>query len=310
MTGSLPSSDAQSGSGGLSGASNGMGRRATALARAKLNLSLEIEGVRDDGMHLLNSVVCSISLSDRVTLTTRSDESSTLEVLGENVGPDTLNLALKAATLFQESFGGPGFDILLEKVIPVGAGMGGGSADAAAVLVLARHLFAGNVSDAELARIGNGLGADVPFCITGGLARMRGVGEVIERAEIPASLAGASLVLAVPDFWMPTAEVYVAWDKSPKRGRPDRVPAPLVGVVDQFVNDLEPAAETLVPSMRDCRYALTELLGSPARMTGSGSAVFGFLPPEPRRSDVASGLGERFDRFWQCRVEGAGVAIL
>lgn len=282
---------------------------ATALARAKINFTLEIEGVRDDGLHLLDSLVCSISLADRVVLTTSQASTSTLDTGGADAGPDTLNLALKAAALFKERFGGPNFDIVLDKQIPIGAGLGGGSADAAAVLVLANLLSDTGADLSELQAIGAQLGADVPFCVTGGLARMRGIGDEVAGLEIPDALLRASIVLATPGFPMPTAEVYAAWDRAPAMGAPDTLPEPLRGIAETFANDLEPAAEALVPDMRRLRHKFAQLLGGPARMTGSGSAFFGFAHSPEHAAEVASKLRRHFELVWVCSPELECIAI-
>lgn len=281
---------------------------ATALAHAKLNYSLEIVGLRDDGMHLLNSVVGSISLADRVTATLRGDDLLTLEVIGDGTGPDPLNLALKAATLFRERYGLMGLHIVVEKAIPVGSGMGGGSADAAAVLHLARALSGVEVSDGDLASIGAELGADVPFCVTGGAALMTGIGEVIE--PLPGVALDTPIVVAVPKFWMPTSEVYAAWDRAPRRGEVAETPHPLEGIVEKYANDLEPVAESLVPELAKLRRIFSEALGSPARMTGSGSALMGFADSAEHATATARSIASRFAQVLVTAPAERGVELL
>lgn len=285
-------------------------RSATALAHAKLNLTLRVTGVRDDGMHLLDSLMCSISLTDRVTLTERSDDVVTVESIGADIGPDFANLALKAAKLFQEEFGGAGYDIVLEKEIPAGAGLGGGSADAAATLRLARHITGWEMSDAALAEIGTELGADIPFCLGGGLAQVSGIGDVLQPVEMHDALYDAVVVLGIPNFAMPTGDVYAAWDRNPATGTRDVVPACLTQVADRFVNDLEPPAEELVPELHSLRAALSTAIGSPARMTGSGSGIFGFARSMREANKAARRVADSFAAVLLCRPVRSGVEIL
>lgn len=283
---------------------------AEALAHAKLNLTLEITGRRNDGMHLLDSLMCSITLADRVRLTRRSDDLVTVETRGVDAGPDFANLALKAAKVFQEEFGGSGYDIVLEKEIPAGAGLGGGSADAAATLHLARYLSGLEVGNEALAGIGAELGADIPFCIDGGLARVTGVGDAVHPAEMDDALFDAVIVLGIPDFAMPTADVYAAWDRAPATGTKDVVPSCLSLVTRRFANDLEPAAETLVPELRGLRDSLSKAIGGPARMTGSGSAVFGFVRSMRDANKAARRVAQRFSAVLICRPCRSAVEIL
>lgn len=280
------------------------------MAHAKLNLTLRITGVRDDGMHLLDSLMCSISLADRITLTERSDEIVTVETKGADIGPDFANLALKAAKVFQEEFGGAGYDIVLEKEIPAGAGLGGGSADAAATLRLARDISGREASDAQLVEIGAELGADIPFCLSGGLARVSGIGDVLRPKEMHEALYDAVVVLGIPNFAMPTGDVFAAWDRNPASGTPDVVPACLAQVADRFVNDLEPPAESLVPELHRLRGALSTAIGSPARMTGSGSGIFGFARSMREANKAARRVAGDFAAVLLCRPVRSGVEVL
>ncbi len=148
------------------------------IANAKINFTLDIKGKREDGYHLLDSVMQSVSLCDTVTVN-KSDlicvSCSDGEISGEG------NIAFKAAKTFfefTEIFGGA--DIYIEKKIPKAAGLGGGSADAAAVIVGLDRLYKTNLSVESLCEIGLKVGADVPFCIMGATARVKGIGEIIE----------------------------------------------------------------------------------------------------------------------------------
>ncbi len=148
------------------------------IANAKINFTLDIKGKREDGYHLLDSVMQSVSLSDTVTLE-KSDNITVSCSDGEISGES--NIAFKAAkTFFDFTKISGGVDIYIEKNIPKAAGLGGGSADAAAVIVGLDKLYKTNLSIENLCKIGLKVGADVPFCIVGATARVKGIGEVLE----------------------------------------------------------------------------------------------------------------------------------
>lgn len=213
-------------------------------APAKLTLSLRVTGVRGDGYHLLDAEMISLDLSDGLNFT----DGDGLEVVnctlgGQAVGSGEDNLvrrALRAA--------GRRAHVRLQKRIPPGAGLGGGSADAAAVLRWA------GVSDMVVAAE---LGADVPFCLVGGRARVSGVGEVVE----PLAFEDRSFVLALLPFGIATAAVYGAWDELGRR--------PGGGS-----NDLEQAAVAVEPRLALWRDHLNEVSGQEPRLAGSGSTWF------------------------------------
>jgi 4-diphosphocytidyl-2-C-methyl-D-erythritol kinase len=210
-------------------------------ALAKLTLSLHVTGTRADGFHELDAVLVSID-EPRDTLTIRAAARTTLTVDGPfatGVPVDDTNLAWRAADAC-----GATVAIGLHKGIPSGAGLGGGSADAAAVLVALG-------GDAALAPA---LGADVAFCMNGGRARVRGIGDIVEPVE-PQPLA---IVVATPPFGCATADVYRAWDE--------------LGGPRDAVNDLQPAAQHVEPRLADFRRDLEAAAGAPAILAGSGSS--------------------------------------
>jgi 4-diphosphocytidyl-2-C-methyl-D-erythritol kinase len=160
----------------------------------------------------------------------------------------------------------PRVSLALKKDIPAGAGLGGGSADAAAVLVaLDRLLHIGASSDA-LAAIGAGLGSDVPFCVHGGAARMRGRGEHIDVVTVPR----LHVLVAVPSFAIATPAVYRAWDDLGGPASTRVVPGP--ADIGDLTNDLEPAAERVEPRLAEFRAELERAVKAPAILAGSGSA--------------------------------------
>lgn len=172
-------------------------RSLSLTAAAKINLYLEITGDRPDGYHELVMVLQSIDLRDRITLRRRSDDHLTLEVIPEGLAPaDATNLALRAARiLWERTPNVGGVHITLEKHIPVGGGLAGGSTDGAAVLVGLNHFWDLGLNHADLCTLAAQLGSDVPFCLQGGTALATGRGEVV--TPLP-NVGSLTMVLAKP----------------------------------------------------------------------------------------------------------------
>ena len=277
-----------------------MTRDVRVVARAKLTLSLRVLGRRSDGYHELEALVVSLrEPHDVVGLRIQAPFGVRVRLSGRAVAGvpiDDTNLAARAARVLLEAAAdgedpGPwaasGLDISLHKAIPAGAGLGGGSADAAGTLVGGARLLGLSFDSAALAALGAGLGSDVPFCVAGGAAWMRGRGEIVEPLSGFSGWAGLSarpdsdggglpLVVAVPPFSLATPAVYRAWDDlgGPSSTRIVPLPPALagLGLPESLVNDLEPAAEHVEPRLRPFREALEALAGGSALLAGSGSA--------------------------------------
>lgn len=271
------------------------------LAYAKLNLVLRVVGRREDGYHLLQSLFCAVDLADEIVLEP-IPRGVELDAPAE-LGPGEANLAYRAARAVLPG-GEPGVRIVLRKRIPVGAGLGGGSSDAAAVLAGLNRLFSLGRSPAELRELGTGLGADVPFFLGVSPAWVEGVGDRITAVDVP--VPGAFLVL-VPPFGLPTAEVYRKYDDL---GLPPSPPGP-VPAVPPFPNDLWPAAAALRPELREHRGLLDVLPSLGVGMTGSGSALFAAFPSraEAERARAALRLPPGAGAFVAAPV-GAGYKFV
>jgi len=232
----------------------------------------------------------------------------TFSVDGEtdDVPTNRENLAYRAADdlLLAAGRSGHGVRLGLRKKIPAGAGLGGGSADAAATLLALRRMLEVDIDDARLAEIGAAIGSDVPFCLSGGAAWIGGRGEELE----PVDLAmGLPFLVALPPFRLSTEAVYAAWDDlgGPSSDRRLPVPAgPLEPLLNELVNDLEPAAESIEPRVRAFRERLEDTAHSPAVLAGSGSAYVVPLPV-----DVAdhAGLARRVSRTMKVPVVAAST---
>ena len=247
-------------------------------APAKINLSLRVVGRRTDGYHLLDSYVVPISLFDSIAISIEpagvpgiSFSSDHPELRGD------VDLTVRAARLFMARTGTClKVDISLTKEIPIGAGLGGGSSDAAAVLLALRRATGVPRERDSVREWSVELGADVPFFAIGRPARIRGIGELV--TPIPSPFRGA-LVVAFPGTGLATAEVYRAYGDSltnkPVESTIRGSALESVPLKDDLVNDLEGAATRILPAVETLKSRLRELGAAGALMTGSGSAVFG-----------------------------------
>ena len=260
----------------------------TVLAPAKINLALHVTGRRADGYHLLDSLVVFADIADRVTVALADAPSLTVSgprASGVPVGPT--NLCLRAAGFF-------GFSarIHLEKHLPAEAGIGGGSADAAAVLrALSRLTGRAVPGGAEV------LGADVPVCLVEGAVRMRGIGERLD--PVP-GLGPLDAVLVNPGVGMPTPRVFAALESADNPGLPDM---PAGAALSDWLlatrNDLEPPARALEPGITDTLAALADQPGCTlSRMSGSGATCFGLYADRAAAEAAAQALASDHPDWW------------
>ncbi len=249
-------------------------------APAKLNLFLHIVGKRPDGYHLLESVFVLIDWADTLHVERRSDgRLQRHDVLGGDLPAD--DLCLRAARLLQAETGcALGADIHLEKRLPAGAGMGGGSSDAATTLLALNRLWDLRLPLSRLLTLGLKLGADVPFFLGGGPAFVEGIGEILHPVTLPAQRFA---VLKGP-AGLATKEIFSRHllARSEKLAIVAGFPASagtaeqISAAVESGRNDLQPAAEAISSEVRDALALLSKQFGN-ARMTGSGAAVFSVL---------------------------------
>ncbi|WP_457637127.1 4-(cytidine 5'-diphospho)-2-C-methyl-D-erythritol kinase [Oceanithermus sp.] len=272
-------------------------------ALAKLNLGLAVRGRRADGYHEIHTIFATIDLADELELRA-SDEGVWLEVQGpEDVPRGLENLAWRAASLYlQESGAGGGVEIRLKKDIPASAGLGGGSADAAAVLRGMAKLYPSGVDLTALARR---LGADVPFLLRGGLAEGRGVGDELAFLE-PAE---AHFVLVKPLFAVPTAGAYGALEE--RDFGPDLDVAGILRALRQgeappWRNDLERPVFFAYPPLADLKKLLQGYGLGGVLMSGSGSTLFAPVESREKAEQYADALGRRYPGFWTRAVSLAG----
>lgn len=258
-----------------------------ATANAKLNLALNVRSIRDDGYHPIRGVFQSIDWSDHVEID--DGDADWVVVLGEAAPDDTTNLAWVAADAVRTAAGSEEpMRVTVDKAIPSGSGLGGGSADAAAALIIASHRF--GVSFEEVRRLAVEIGADVPFALVGGTAEVAGIGELV--APQP-DAAGFTFAIVVPDVSLATPEVFAAWDDLDGPAGPvfpvSALP-PVLRDLAPLANDLYPAAVAVAPELDDWRAELEAAWGIPVAMTGSGSGLFGYFMDRSEAEDALAAV--------------------
>lgn len=278
-------------------------------AAAKLNLSLDILGIRPDGYHEMDMVMQTIDLFDDVELS----KAGTISVFSDGSPDGPENLAWKAAeAFFRAAKRSGGARIRLTKRIPAQAGMAGGSADAAAVLIGLNTLYDACLSPEALRDAGLSVGADVPYCLIGGTARVRGIGEIVE--PMPPFLSGY-LVVAKPAIGISTAEAFRRFDRAENLRHPDI--AALLSVMEKgqldalslfMENVLEQSEQN--ETVETLRQELLKNGALAARMTGSGSAVFGLFSEKEAASRCAVALARENRQIFVTKPYPKGITLL
>jgi 4-diphosphocytidyl-2-C-methyl-D-erythritol kinase len=286
------------------------------LSFAKVNLHLEVLRRREDGFHELRTIFQTIDLADEIELVPAraGGQKVELEIAGAALAADESNLAWRAADRFLARWGkaGEGVRIRLRKRIPIGGGLGGGSSNAATVLLGLCALLGRNPGLAALEEVGAGLGSDVPFFLHGGTGLGTGRGERIESLPDPAAPA-LELWLAVPPVQVSTKEVFSAhrvaalsgagaaaarWRPGERGGEWSGGIAALPAAWRSLLgwNDLEPTCLALYPAVRDVYNRLSESGAQAVRLSGSGSTIFAQFAD--RTSAEAAGEGLAGDSIW------------
>lgn len=278
-------------------------------AFAKLNLTLDILGKRPDGYHDLRMVMQSITLADTLTLEENQGEGLRVSANLRFLPTGEKNLAAAAALRFWEALGrGPeDLDIHIQKRIPVCAGMAGGSSDAAAVL-RALNLRAGTpFSPLELARLGEQVGSDVPYCVLGGTALAEGRGEQL--TSLP-PLPRCWVVACKPDFPISTPELFAQADRVKLRRRPDTAgllsaleAGDLGGVARRMYNVFEDVLPPrLYARVAEIKNELVQRGALGANMSGSGPTAFGLFDCQEAAEEARTSLAERYRDTFLCET--------
>jgi 4-diphosphocytidyl-2-C-methyl-D-erythritol kinase len=273
-------------------------RALSVRAPAKINLFLRVLGRRSDGYHELETLFQAVDLCDHVSVT-RVEDGVTLDVEGADLGPARQNLAHRAArALLAETEASLGFHVRLRKRIPAGAGLGGGSSDAAAVLRTANALLPEPVGPKTLSALGASLGSDVPFFL-GSSALAWGTGRG-ERVEALPTLPEAAVVLVLPPVHVATGAAYTALSEARAQGgeapcfaHVADTPSTWGEVAAAARNDFEEVVPGMVPEVALALLALRDSGASPALLSGSGGACFGIFPDARAAAAAADSLRAR-----------------
>jgi len=281
-------------------------------AWAKVNLTLHVTGRRPDGYHLLDSLIVFAGVGDEIEIAPAPDLTLTVDgpfakalsgatTPRAGAGAPPANLVMAAAECLRARFGvTAGAALRLHKHLPVAAGIGGGSADAAATLKGLVRLWGLNAADAEVAGLGATLGADVPVCLAGGACFVGGIGECVDPAP---PLPPAWLVLVNPGVPLSTAAVFAArrgaYSKGIRWRHPISDPHALAARLAEGGNDLEDAARGLVPQLSEVLAALERAPGCLlARMSGSGATCFGLFAGPGAAKDAAARIDAAHPPWW------------
>nr|EJQ87704.1 4-diphosphocytidyl-2-C-methyl-D-erythritol kinase [Bacillus cereus HuA4-10] len=277
-------------------------------APAKINLSLDVLGKRQDGYHEVKMIMTTIDLADRLELMELAEDR--IEILSHNryVPDDQRNLAYQAAKLLKEKFNvKKGVSITIEKTIPVAAGLAGGSSDAAATLRGLNKLWNLGLTIEELAELGAEIGSDVSFCVYGGTAVATGRGEKIEHIKTPPS---CWVILAKPHIGVSTADVY-------GNLKLNRVTHPNVdkmvevindgdykGICDTVGNVLEDVTFVMHPEVARIKAQMKRFGADAVLMSGSGPTVFGLVHHDSRMHRIYNGLKGFCEQVYAVRLLG------
>lgn len=287
----------------------------TVKANAKINLLLDITGVKPNGYHSLFTVMQSVSLGDTVTVEKTDGDDITVSCTVPGVPTDSRNIVYKCAVKFFEYAGiteKRGVHIHIDKVTPFCAGMGGGSADGAAVLVALNKIFRTDYSEKILCRIGVKVGADIPFCIVGGTALALDTGAVV--APLP-EIEDYYIVIVKPNDGVSTKEAYDAVDSLEYIKHPKNYT--MLGFLadGDFDNALKLCSNVFeqafeVAGRVDIKNICNNNGAVAACMTGSGSAVFGIFKDKAKAEACVNELKKIFGNVYLCTPEKTGVEII
>ena len=280
---------------------------------AKLNYSLDVHAKRPDGYHDLTMVMGSVSLWDDVEVSLRSDGQIEAVCSLSWLPRDERNLAVRAARVFFDAVGGvSGADIRIKKRVPVGAGMAGGSTDAAAVLRALNVLTGANYPAERLRELALAVGSDVPYCVTGGMMLAEGRGEIL--SPLP-ELPGGWIVICKPPFSVSTAELFGRIDKRRITAHPDTQglcaalrAGDLRGAARRMYNVFEEALPRSSAEIGSIRGALLDGGALGAMMTGTGSAVFGVFEERAAAEAAHEHLSQTYRECFLVRpVDGLAI---
>ena len=287
----------------------------TLKSRAKINLSIDVLGKRQDGYHLVEMIMQTIDLYDLIEINEKDNDQITIKSTSDEIPLDCNNLVYKAANLIKKTFNiNKGVEIHIKKNIPVAAGMAGGSSNAAAVLVGLNKLWNLNLSNQQLEKIGLKLGADVPFCINGGAVLASGIGE--ELTPIKGLTKDVCILVCKPDLFVSTKEVYECIDSKDIDKRPNNKflieclkNEDTRQLAENVFNVLEGVTMDKHPVIQQIKDIMTNNRALGAMMSGSGPTVFGLYENREDAVKCKAILEKQFKQTFVVACEEKGVEV-
>ena len=287
----------------------------TLKSRAKINLSIDVLGKRQDGYHLVEMIMQTIDLYDLIEINEKDNDQITIKSTSDEIPLDCNNLVYKAANLIKKTFNiNKGVEIHIKKNIPVAAGMAGGSSNAAAALVGLNKLWNLNLSDQTLEELGLKLGADVPFCINGGAVLASGIGE--ELTPIKGLTKDVCILVCKPDLFVSTKEVYECIDSKDIDKRPNNKflieclkNEDTRQLAENMFNVLEGVTMDKHPVIQQIKDIMTNNRALGAMMSGSGPTVFGLYENREDAVKCKAILEKQFKQTFVVACEEKGVEV-
>ena len=284
-------------------------------SRAKINLSIDVLGKRDDGYHIVEMIMQTIDLYDNLKITKIEGDFIKIKSDSEDIPLNQDNIVYKAADILKKRFNiKDGVEISIQKNIPVAAGMAGGSSNAAAVLVGLNKVWNLGLSESELKEIGLQLGADVPFCITGGSALAQGIGE--ELTNIHGLSEGVNILVCKPDIFVSTKEVYQSLDMNKVQKRPENQKLieslkndDIKYVSENMVTVLEEVTASKYKEIKQIEATMMKNKALGSMMSGSGPTVFGLFDNKEYAIKAKEELLIDYNQVYLVNSSNKGVEI-
>lgn len=284
-------------------------------SRAKINLSIDVLGKRQDGYHIVEMIMQTIDLYDNLKITQIEEDSIKIKSNSQDIPLNQDNIVYKAANILKEKFNiKKGIEISIQKNIPVAAGMAGGSSNAAAVLVGLNRIWDLGLNQLELKDIALQLGADVPFCITGGSSLAQGIGE--ELTDIHGLNENIHILICKPNIFVSTKEVYQSLDMNEIKKRPDNqklIDALQVNdvkyVSENMVNVLEEVTSSKYNEINQIERIIMDNKALGSMMSGSGPTVFGLFDNKEYAIRAKEELLQNYNQVYLVKSSDKGVEI-
>ena len=284
-------------------------------SRAKINLSIDVLGKREDGYHLVEMIMQTIDLFDKIKIFSLKEDTIIIESNSLDIPLDSTNIVYKAADLIKKQYNiKEGVKIIIEKNIPIAAGMAGGSSNAAAVLVGLNQLWRLKLSENKLKELGLKLGADVPFCIGGQSALAENIGEKL--TKIVGLSENIFILVCKPEIFVSTKEIYEEIDSKIIEKRPNNKlliqllkENKIQQIADNMYNVLEEVTRERYPVIEEIEKIMMENDALGSMMSGSGPTVFGLYRNREDAENCKNKLLKKFSQVYIVKSHNKGVEI-